>query len=422
MSQALVAEIEGGIPLVGTVKPSGSRTLALKLIYASILSGEECVLANVPKCKFVLDDLELAEALGVVFGWSGNTLTINAGGLAEFKLADMRAGKIATSAFIVPALVHKFGKAAIPKTIRAGDYAKIWQAFGMEIKDDGANHSIEAVKLQSAEVVLPYKSRVLTEMALLTALFILGESIILNASADIETDDLIEFCTKLGAEVTRKEDGSISVKGAEVFRSATYTLPYDREEAAFFIVATLLTNGNITLMDLERSRLLPFINWLSKLGANYEFADGNMRVWHNSGTPFTATNLTVAPHPGFMTDFAPFAILLSCFADGESKITEHVLATNLDYVKELNRLGAKISTERVEDSLDITVSGSVKLKPGKMSVDNLRYALPALLYGLTVEGKNQLINYDIVESGFEDITKKLSSLGVLINLAEYLYG
>ncbi len=415
MSQDLTAEIEGGIPLVGSVKPSGSRTLALKLIYASILSGEECVLSNVPKCKFILDDLELAEALGVVFSRSGNNLTVNAGGLAEFKLVDKKAGKIATSAFIVPALVHKFGKAMVPKTARAGDYAKIWQAFGMEVKDAGADQLVEAVKLHSAEVVLPYKSRVLTDMALLTALFILGDSTILNASTDIETDDLIEFCSKLGAEVARKEDGSISVKGAEVFRSVTYALPYDREEAAFFIVATLLTNGNITLLDLERSRLLPFINWLSKLGANYEFADGNMRVWHNSGTSFTATNLTVAPHPGFMTDFAPFATLLSCFAAGESKITEHVLATNLDYVKELSRLGAKIATERVQDSLDIVITGPVQLKAGKMPITNLRYALPALLYGLSVEGKNQLVNYAIVESGFEDITKKLSSLGALIN-------
>jgi len=416
MSQALVAEIEGGLPLVGSVKPSGSRALVLKLIYASILSGEECVLTNVPKCKFVLDDLELAEGLGVVFSWSGNNLTVNAGGLADFNLVDKKAGKIATSAFIVPALVHKFGKAVAPKTARAGDYAKIWQAFGMEVKDEGTDHIVEAVKLQSAEVVLPYKSRVFTDMALLTSLFILGESTILNASTDIETDDLIEFCNKLGAEVMRKEDGSISVKGAEVFRSVTYTLPYDREEAAFFIVATLLTNGNITLLDLERSRLLPFINWLSKIGANYEFADGNMRVWHNSGTPFTATNLTVAPHPGFMTDFAPFVALLACFADGESRITEHVLATNLDYIKELNRLGAKISTDRVQDALDIAITGPVKLKSGKMPVDNLRYALPALFYGLSVEGKNQLADYDIVESGFEDITKKLSSLGALINL------
>lgn len=416
MSQDLTAEIEGGIPLVGNVKPSGSRTLALKLIYASILSGEECVLSNAPKCKFVLDDLELAEALGVIFSWSGNNLTVNAGGLAEFKLVDKKAGKVATSAFIVPALVHKFGKAVIPKTTRSGDYSKIWQAFGMEVKDAGADQLVEAVKLHSAEIVLPYKSRVLTDMALLTALFILGDSTILNASTDIETDDLIEFCIKLGAEVTRKEDGSISVKGAEVFRSVTYALPYDREEAAFFIVATLLTNGNITLLDLERSRLLPFINWLSKLGANYEFADGNMRVWHNSGTPFTATNLTVAPHPGFMTDFAPFAVLLACFADGESKITEHVLATNLDYVKDLNHLGAKIATERAQDSLDIVITGPVKLKAGKMPITNLRHALPALLYGLTVEGKNHLANYAIVESGFEDITKNLSSLGALISL------
>lgn len=417
MNQTLTAEIDGGIPLVGEVKPSGSRTLALKLIYASILSGEECVIENVPKCKFVLDDIELAQELGVNFSWSQNRLLINSLGLKSYELFQKGIRKVSTLPLIVPALIHKFGKAVILKTARSDEYAKIWQSFGMEVKEDEENQYIEAIKLQSAEVTLPYKSRMLTEMAILSALFILGESLVLNASTDIEVDDLIDFCQKTGVDIARKEDGSIYIKGAEVFRGQNFILPYDREEAAFFIVATLLTNGNSTILGFERLRMLPFVNWLSKIGANYEFADGNMRVWHNSGTPFLPTEIAVSPHPGFMTDFVPFATLLASFAQGETKITEHVLTRNMEFFKELNKFGADVSLQRVEDFLEVSVEGPAKLTPGKISVGDLRDALPFLLYGLVVEGKNILTNYHIIESGFEDITKKLTSLGASLSFS-----
>lgn len=415
MSDSITAQIDGGIPLVGTVRVSGSRALALKLIYASILSGEECVLANVPNVKYVLDDLELAQSVGVKASWSGNTLTINASELKDFTLTGELASEVATTSFLVPALVHKFGKAVLPKSPRILQYAKIWQAFGMEVLQDGEVFYVNVAKLTGGEVVLPYKSRVLTDMAIITAMFILGESTILNPSTDVETDDLIDFCTKLGGEVARQEDGSISVKGCGVFKGVNYILPYDREEAAFFIVATLLTNGNITLLDLGRERLLPLVNWLSKIGANYEFVGTDMRVWHNSGTLFEPFDLTIAPHPGFITDFAPFACLLGCFASGDSKIIEHVLATNLDYLKDLNRLGAKITTERVGESLHINITGGQKLKPGKLAIYNLNHALLALLYGLVVEGEeNQLANFNLIQDGFEDIRERLTSLGAYI--------
>ncbi len=415
MADFTSALIDGGIPLVGTVKISGSRALALKLIYASILSGEECVLSNVPKAEYVLDDLEVAASLGIKTTWIGNNnLAINSAELGSFTVSGETAAKITTAPFLVPALIHKFGKAVLPKNRRGKDYAKIWQAFGMEVKEDFTNYFVESVKLQSAEVVLPYKSRVLTDMAIITALFILGESTILNPSTDVETDDLIDFCNKLGGDVRRQDDASIIIKGCGVFKGAACSLPYDREEVAFFIVATLLTNGNITILDLERARLLPFFNWLSKIGASYEFSGANMRIWHNSRSPFLSTRISVSPHPGFITDFAPFAGLFACFADAGSVITENILATNLEYIKDFNKLGAKIYTERSGESLAINIAGKSKLRSGKLTVGNLRYALVYLLYALVVEGKNQLINYNIVENGFEDITPRLKSLGASI--------
>ncbi|MBU0650066.1 hypothetical protein KKG63_02600, partial [Patescibacteria group bacterium] len=407
MKNSTIAQIDGGIPLVGSVKISGSRTLALKCIYASVIGGEECVFANVPKAKYVADDLEIMQSLGVEITWVGaNKLAINSGGLNDFVIKEEKAQGMCTVPFLVPALIHKFGKAVLPKCPRSAAYAEIWQAFGIEVREDNGLQYAEATKLQSGQVILPYKSRILTDMAILTALFVLGESVILNPSTDVETDDLIEFCNKLGGEIVRQDDTSILVNSSGVFKGVNFTLPYDREEAAFFILATLLTHGNTTILDLERSRLLPFFNWLSKVGAAYEFCGRDMRVWHNSQSPFTAAQVSVAPHPGFITDFAPLVALFSCFAAGESTIHKHISTPNTDYIKELNRLGAGITTEKIDDILEFKISGGVKLKPGRLHVDNLRYALVYLLYALTVEGPNVLTGYQVVQNGFESITER----------------
>lgn len=408
--------------MVGNVQVGGSRALALKLIYASILSGETCVLNNVPKSRYVLDDLEIANDLGVEVTWSSsNRLTINSRELAGEAISPEKGSRVATAGFLVPALVHKFGKATLPKSTasvlkinRGEQYARVWQSFGMEVKEDFDNYHIEAVKLQCGEVILPYKSRVLTDMAMLTALFVLGESIILNASSDVETDDLIDFCNKVGAEVKRLENGSISVNGSGVFKGVEYDLPFDREESAFFILATLLTNGNTTLKGIERARLLPFLNWLSKLGASYEFLGEGMRVWHNSGTVFEKTEISVSPHPGFITDFVPLAILLDCFAQGESVVLENPLTTNLDYLKDLNKLGASINVIKGEENIEIRVRGPAKLKPGRLVARDLRCALVNLLYALCVEGKNELLGLDVIEDGFENIVERLKTLGVSV--------
>lgn len=422
MSNPKQVQIEGGIPLVGSVQVGGSRALALKLIYASILCGETCVLNNVPKSRNTLDDLEIAESLGVKAVWSNsNCLTINSHDLLSEIIPLEKGSKVITPGFLVPSLVHKFGKAVLPKSTasvlkvdRGKQYAKIWKSFGMEVKEDFDNYYIEAVKLQSGEVILPYKSRVLTDMAILTALFILGESTILNASLDVETNELMDFCNKAGAEIKYLENGSISVNGSGVFKGVEYDLPFDREESAFFILATLLTNGNTTLKNIERARLLPFLNWLSKVGANYEFLGNDMRIWHNSGTPFEKTNIVVSPHPGFITDFTPFAVFMDCSSQGESVILENPLVKNLAYIKDLNRLGANIEITEGGDNIEIKVQGPVKLKSGRLVIGDLRYALINLLYALCVEGKNELSGFEIVEDGFENIVERLRTLGASV--------
>ena len=136
-----------------------------------------------------------------------------------------------------------------------------------------------------------------------------------------------------------------------------------------------------------------------------------MRIWHNRGTAFEGTEVSVTPHPGFMTDFQPLAVLFDCFTQGENIVVENPLATNIGYIQELNKHGAKIEIERNLDSIQIKIAGPTAFKSGKINVNDLRYALVSLLFALSVEGQNELAGFDIIENGFDDIVEKIKSIG-----------
>ena len=56
--------IEGGVPLIGTVKASGNKNAALPCIAAALLTDEPVVLRNIPEIEDVHIMLEVYGALG----------------------------------------------------------------------------------------------------------------------------------------------------------------------------------------------------------------------------------------------------------------------------------------------------------------------------------------------------------------------
>ena len=56
--------VEGGVPLVGTVKLSGARNSVIKLIPAAMFSNEDVVLENVPRVIDVFTLVDLIIEMG----------------------------------------------------------------------------------------------------------------------------------------------------------------------------------------------------------------------------------------------------------------------------------------------------------------------------------------------------------------------
>ena len=72
--------IQGGVPLHGSVRVSGSKNSVLALMAASLLTEETIVLQNVPRVRDVSTMVRILEALGLDASWEADTDLRLAGG------------------------------------------------------------------------------------------------------------------------------------------------------------------------------------------------------------------------------------------------------------------------------------------------------------------------------------------------------
>src|SRR5579875_3287160 len=71
--------IEGGVPLSGTITPSGNKNGALPILAACLLTDDEVILRNVPRIADVEAMVTLLETLGATVHWrSSSELSVDA--------------------------------------------------------------------------------------------------------------------------------------------------------------------------------------------------------------------------------------------------------------------------------------------------------------------------------------------------------
>lgn len=438
--------IEGKKPLLGTVTLSGAKNSAIKLIFASMFSNEDVVLDNVPRVDALLADLEIVRGLGGKAEWIGvNKLLLNGAGISTFEIPQDIGSRYRTSFLLTGPLLYRFGKARIPKSkpisfnpSPINRILETWRMLGFEVTDDvdWININITSSTFKNSDISFKTSSHTGTENAILSSIFIENETIINNASEEPEIDDLVDFCNLLGADVVRLEPRKIKVVGTHVFHGAAFEIQPDKFEAAAFATGAIITKGNVVINGIKKRSLVPFVNFLSKINANFEIQENELRVW--SGNTLLPTTVTVAPSPGFVPDWQSLAVLILTQASGQSFIHDTVYTDRFAYTKDLNRMGANIEVEKPskegivpvisDDSYDFDkkgepeilakVAGPSKLHAEKLHIIDPRYANILVLAALAAEGRTELHDYKSMFEPTENFFDKLLSIGAKITREE----
>jgi UDP-N-acetylglucosamine 1-carboxyvinyltransferase len=417
-----VFRIEGGVPLRGTVRVSGAKNAALKLMAAATLTGERCRFDNVPEIEDVRVMAETLRDLGVVVDHTGpNRYEIASGDVEWLFIPLEAAAKMRASFVLLGPLLSRFGRVIIsnPGGDRIGRrpvnlHVDAMRALGANIEYRNGYFFAEAPgRLRGGEVVFPNVTVMGTENALLAAVLAEGTSTIRPAAREPEVDDLIAFLVRMGAVIQRSEPDVIQVEGVRRLRGADHTVIADRIEAGTFAVAAAATGGEVRVEGAPSAFCEALLDVLRRVGVGLEVGDGVIsvdgRALHDGG--YRGTSFATAPYPGFATDLqAPAAVLLTQ-AVGESRIHETIFEDRLEYTGELVRMGARID---VDDPHHARVWGPTPLHGAQLDVPDLRAGASLILAALAAEGRSLITGAVHVERGYENIERKFLELGARI--------
>lgn len=410
--------IQGGHPLKGSVRVSGSKNAALPILAATLLTDKPCVLRNVPNIADIHTIISMLRALGSSVSFKNHTVKIQTKKIIRGKISTELGCKMRASVLLLGPLVARTGNAHLPYPggcvlgARPIDtHAYVLNQLGVkEVKTKQRNEINFKGFPRASDVTMPEFSVTATENAIMAASLTKGKTVIRLAAIEPHVQDLCQFLIKLGVKIDGVGSHILTITGKNKLSGATHSITPDYLEVGTFVIAGLLTKGDVTVKGIVPSHLDAFWNLLREMKVPFELKKNYVRV-----KPVKEFNhckrLQTNVFPGFPTDLqAPFAVLLTQ-AKGESNIHETLFDGRFNYFPDLVRMGAKI--EKVNPHQAI-VFGPTKLKGSKVKSWDIRAGAAILLAALAAKGTSTVTDVHYIDRGYEKFDEKLRKLGAKI--------
>lgn len=415
--------VQGGTVLRGAVRISGAKNAALAQMCASLLTGEDVVLTNVPAISDVDTLGELLTSIGASIERSPNgRLRLNARGVNVFDAPTELITENRASFQIMGPLLTRHGFASSsppggdvigqrPIDVHLGGF----QAMGAKVSRQGERFVAEAPggpgSLHGARVFMDYPSVSGTQNVMMAATLARGHSTIVNAATEPEVQELCHLLNAMGARISGIGSQMLEIEGVPELHGAEIAVMPDRIEAGTFAIAAVMTGGDLELQAAPVAVMDALLAKLRATGATIEACEGGLRVARHGA--IHATSFQALPYPGLATDLhAPMAALLTQ-ATGVSIIHERVFDNRMLYVGELRKMGAEI----VSTGSSAIVSGPTQLHGAHVRALDVRAGAAVLLAALVAQGQTVIDEVYHLDRGYEHLDDKLRALGVQIERA-----
>ncbi|CAB0150532.1 UDP-N-acetylglucosamine 1-carboxyvinyltransferase [Pseudidiomarina piscicola] len=409
--------IKGGPALHGEVRISGAKNAALPILMASLLASDDVELQNVPALQDVRTTLKLLADLGVTSdtvdanSYRIHPQTINHH-IASYELVKtMRA-----SILVLGPLLARQGKAQVSLPGGCAIGARPVNLHIEGLRQMGADITVENGyinaevdgRLTGATIFLDTVSVTGTENLMMAATLAEGVTTIENAAREPEVIDLANFLNTLGADVRGAGSDTIEIHGVEKLHGGQYAVQPDRIETGTFLVAALVTGGDVTCRNTDPSMLDAVLNKLGEAGAEITKGDDWIRL--QAPKRPRPVNVITAPHPAFPTDMQAQFCTLNAIAEGTGWVRETIFENRFMHVPELQRMGAQIELE----GNTAICTGVERLAGAQVMCTDLRASASLVIAGLVAEGETTVQRIYHIDRGYEAIEQKLTALGAQI--------
>ena len=416
--------INGGKRLEGAVTISGAKNAALAIIPAVILSGESCLLENLPEIEDVRIVEEILTSMGAAISRTPDgSMRIDPSGINTFSVTGEMVSSMRASYYLLGALLGRYKKAeiALPGGCAIGQrpidqHIKGMRALGADIVIQGGSVKARADKLKGAEIYLDVVSVGATINIMLAAVAAEGQTIIANAAKEPHVVDVANFLNMMGANVKGAGTDVIRIQGGRRLHGCTYAVIPDQIEAGTFMIAAAATRGDVIINNVIPTHLEAISAKLMECGVTVtEGDDGRdffIRV--SADKRPRAVNIKMLPYPGFPTDLQQPMMALLATAEGNSFIMENIFENRFNHVPELAKMGASISIS----SRTATVEGVERLYGAPLCASDLRAGAALVIAALAAEGESTISHIHFIDRGYEFLEQKLRALGADITRIE----
>ncbi|MEM9135523.1 MAG: UDP-N-acetylglucosamine 1-carboxyvinyltransferase [Planctomycetota bacterium] len=415
-------------PLKGDIVVRGSKNAVTKHMVAAMLGDSPSTITNCPDIGEVAITAEMLESLGCGVGRDDGSVTIDPTTLDNSRVPLTFTGMNRIPILMLGPLLHKLGEAFVP--LVGGDdigsrpvdfHVQALEAMGAEITITSEGLEAKAGQLRGAHIELAYPSVGATETVLLSAVLAKGRTVLDGGALEPEVIELALFLQRMGAQIEMRPGRRYIIDGVEKLTGATQRLAGDRIESFSYLIAGLITGGEVTLHGCSHDRLVTAISTLSRMGAKFDITDSSISVRADRLSPAAVETDT---HPGFMTDWQSPMVALFTRCEGLSVMYETVFENRFTYVPWLNKMGAQIEMYNTplgsvkgrfvgsSTPCSVVVRGGTPLQGTDVIVPDIRGGFAYVLAAAAAEGTTTITGTHHLDRGYNRPIENFKGLGL----------
>ena len=426
--------IEGVHRLSGDIWPQGAKNEALQIICATLLTGEEVTVHNLPDILDVNNLIQLMRDMGVLVSKKGiGTYSFQAKEIDwEYIESDAflkKCSSLRGSVMLVGPLVSRFGKATISKP--GGDkigrrrldthfigIQKLGASFNYN--EERESYEISADRLTGCYMLLDEASVTGTANIVMAAVLAKGRTTIYNAACEPYIQQLCHLLNRMGAQITGIASNLLTIEGVDELHGAEHTILPDMIEVGSFIGMAAMTGSELNIKNVSYENLGIIPDSFRRLGIKLEQRGDDIHVPAQESYQIESfidgsiMTIADAPWPGLTPDLLSVMLVVATQAKGSVLIHQKMFESRLFFVDKLIDMGAQIILCDPHRAVVIGHNHAMKLRGGNMTSPDIRAGIALLIAAMSAEGISRIHNIEQIDRGYQDIEGRLNAIGARI--------
>jgi len=421
--------INGGIPLSGTIKPSGNKNAVLPILCATLLTDQECTVRNVPNITDIEKLIKFFESIGSRCEWDkeAKVVVLQHNNVPDETIQNLPEG-MRSSVMLFGPILYRVGSLSVINDStgcslgarEVDPHLELLAGFGADIDWDVKRALTLKGEFSAFEHWSDYASVTATEHFLMCAAVTKGKSKLVNAASEPHVQDVARCLVQMGAKVSGIGTSVVTIEGTDQMQGCDVTISDDHHEILTFLGIGAITGGQVrvehnvqehfTLMSRTFKKF--GVDIIDEDGASYVAPDSKLRI-QEPITKQLLPKVEGAPWPYFPVDLMPIVMALATVSEGEMLFWNKVYEGAFGWLPELQKFGARTT---VCDPHRVIISGRKDLRPATVQAPYIiRVVISLFMVASSIEGNSVIENAHPVRRAHPNFVENLQALGAKVN-------